>query len=182
MDAERWEVAVNAQTAKCKSFVTVAVALAIVLFAASSTIAKETPKGAPTAKQEKEEAPTPKPEPKPISLDDYLDGILKPGTTPDDQMAFAKKHSGANVTWTGYVRTVNKNLSPDGAFYQLILQSNVPEEGGFPRALFVAQMSGADEKKLLALGKDQKVTVSGILQPENNPVLPTLAKAKLSGS
>lgn len=152
-------------------------ALAIVSLAAHSAVAAETPKTKPTAKAAEEEAPA---KPKPISLEEYTAGVS--GKPASEQAAFAKKHAGATVTWTGYVRAINKNLSPDGAFYQLILMSRLPEEGGAPVHLFLAQFADDAEKQLLALQKQQKVTVSGTLVADQNPGIPTLAHAKLSGS
>jgi hypothetical protein len=140
--------------------------------------AAETPKAQSSPKAEEKAAPA---KPAPISVEDYFAAVLKPGISAADQASFAKKHAGADVTWTGYVRTLNKNLSPDGVTYQIILKTKPTEEGGAPIGLFIAQLPGADEKQLLALQKDQKVTVSGTLEV-GNPALPSVAKAKLSGS
>ena len=154
----------------------IATALALAFLSADAVVAAETPKAAPAAKPtEKKTAPA---KPEPISLADYLTGLSKAV----DQAAFAKKHAGATVTWTGYLRTINKNISPDGTFYQLILRSTIGEEKGTPDGLFLAVFSGADEKRLVALEKDQKVTVSGTLEVDQNPALPRLVDAKLSGS
>jgi hypothetical protein len=143
------------------------------------TVAARTPKAQSSPKAEEKAAA----KPGPISVEDYFAGISKPGMSPGDQASFAKKHVGVSVTWTGYVRTVSKNLSPDGAFYQLILKAKPAEESGAPIQLFIAQLApGADEKQVTALGKDQKVTVSGTLEVGKNPALPIVADAKLSGS
>lgn len=153
-------------------------ALAIVSLVARPVAAAETSNAKPTAKASEDKAAPAKP--KTISLEKYMAGVS--GKSAGEQAAFAKAHTGATVTWTGYVRTINKNLSPDGAFYQLILMSRLPEEGGAPVQLFLAQFAGAAEKQLLALQKEQKVTVSGTLKADQNPGLPTLADAKLMGS
>jgi hypothetical protein len=154
--------------------------LTIVSLGGESVAAEEKPKAEPTAKAAQEKAAPAKP--KPISLDDYLTGVSKPGISASDQAAFAKQHAGADVTWTGYVRTVNKNLSPDGTLYMLILKARLADEEGKPGGFFFARFTGAAEKQLLALESEQKVTVSGTLEVGQNPAIPILADAKISGS
>jgi len=157
------------------------IAVAVLAIAlANSAFAAETPKAAPTAKTAAEKAAPAKPQS--ISVDDYFAGVLKPGISASEQAAFAKKHAGANVTWTGYLRTVSKNLSPDGTLYTVILKQKVADEAGKPNGLFVARFTSAAEKELTAMQKDQKVTVTGTLTVGQNPGLPTVDDAKLSGS
>jgi len=154
--------------------------VAIAFFTADTVSAAETPKAPPSAKPTEVKAAPAKPQP--ISLADYFAGVSKPGISADEQAAFVKKHAGASVTWAGYVRSINKNMSPDGAYYQLVLKAKLAEEKGVPLELFVAQLADAKEKEVLALQKDQKVTVSGTLKVGKNAALPTVAGAKLSGS
>lgn len=187
MDVAREEVTVRAQVEnngsagiRTKRAFRFASVIALITVAATvldghPAVAAETPK-APSAKAVATAVPA---KPAPISLEDYFAGVSKPGTSAGDQASFAKKHAGASVTWTGYVRAVNKNLSPDGTIYKLILKSKPTDEA--PLGLFVVQLAGADEKQLLALEKDQKVTVSGTLEV-TNPAIPEITDAKLSDS
>lgn len=193
-DVIREEVAVKAQiamnrTARTRTQKVIWLVAAITMLAggaviaplaANRVVAAETPKAEPTAKPAEAQAAPAKPAP--ISLEDYLAGVSKPGLSASDQAAFAKKHAGTSVTWTGYVHTVSKNVSPNKTSYYLILKAKPAAEAGAPPSLFVAEFSDTDEEKLFALQADQKVTVSGTVEVGANPAIPSLGSAQFSGS
>jgi hypothetical protein len=112
-----------------------------------------------------------------VSLDDYLAGVAKAGSTDAERKEFAEKHDGKKVTWTGYVRAVSRNKSTDGDTFLVILKSKPAAEP--PPGLFLASFDVANEKSLVALTPDQKVTVSGTLSTKQNPAVPLVTRATL---
>jgi hypothetical protein len=112
-----------------------------------------------------------------ISFDDYLAGVAKAGLTDAQRQELAGKYDGRKVTWTGYMRAVSKNKSPDGDSFVLIVKSKPVGEP--PPAAFVAWLGLENETVLSALQENQKVTVSGTLFLQQNPMTPQLKDATL---
>jgi hypothetical protein len=111
------------------------------------------------------------------SAEAYFAGLAKAGESAGERKKFADKYEGRKVSWTGYVRAVSRNKSPDGDTFLLIVKTALAAES--PQRGFLAWFGTADEEALTALQENQKVTVSGTLSVQRDPAIPDVKEAKI---